>query len=447
VVVVGAGVAGLEAARLLHRADLDLVVLEARERIGGRIFTAHDTELPVGVELGAEFVHGSAPELREIARDARLTVCDIEGERWESRAGTLRPLDEEFWAELERVMSRLRDRPQQDRSFEQFLNGKPGGARLAHARQLALQWVEGFHAADPALASESALAEGGSPGDDERERRLGRVLDGYATVPNWIARDISDRIRLGAVVTAVEWSRGAVRVRVASADEEFLIDARAAIIAVPLGVLKTSAGARGAIAFDPPLESDRRKAAALAGMEMGVVTRVGLRVRDPFWMGERYVRRTGSQNLDRLAFLHTTDPDFPVWWTAYPVVAPLLIGWVGGPQARRLASLGDDEIRARAVRALARQFSMPTREASRLVTAAWTHNWQHDPFARGAYSYIRVGGKDAPAKLARPLAATLFFAGEASDADGRTGTVHGAIATGRRAAKQVLRGLSARRPR
>jgi monoamine oxidase len=345
-------------------------------------------------------------------------------------------------------MSRLRDRPGHDRSFEEFLKSKPGGARLARARRFARQWVEGFHAADPAHVSESALAEGGSPGDDQRERRIGRVLDGYDSVTRWIARDITDRIRLGAVVTGIEWSRGAVSVRVAAGtNEDSLIDARAAIVAVPLGVLKAPAGERGAIAFDPPLQSNGEKAEALGGMEMGVVTRIGLRLRELFWAGERYVQRTKRQDLDRLAFLHTTDEDFPVWWTAYPVVAPLLIGWVGGPQARRLASLGEDEIRARAVRALARQFSLPPRQASRLVTGAWTHNWQHDPFARGAYSYVCVGGKDAPAKLARPLDGTLFFAGEASDPEGRTGTVHGAIATGRRAAKQVLRSLSTRRPR
>jgi monoamine oxidase len=180
---------------------------------------------------------------------------------------------------------------------------------------------------------------------------------------------------------------------------------------------------------------------------MGVVTRVALRLREVFWAGARYIRRTKSQDLDRLAFLHTTDEDFPVWWTAYPVATPLLIAWVGGPHARVLASLGEEEIRERAIRALARQFSLSVRAASGLVSAAWTHNWQHDPFARGAYSYIRVGGNGGPAKLARPLRDTLFFAGEASDPEGRTGTVHGAIATGRRAAKQVLRALSARRPR
>ena len=77
----------------------------------------------------------------------------------------------------------------------------------------------------------------------------------------------------------------------------------------------------------------------------------------------------------------------------------------------------------------------------------WSHNWLRDPFARGAYSYMLVGGSDAPAKLARPLERTLFFAGEAADPEGRTGTVHGAISSGRRAAAQVIRTLSARRRR
>jgi monoamine oxidase len=447
VVVIGAGVAGLEAARALHDAGVEFVVLEARERIGGRIFTMRTAELPVGIELGAEFVHGSAPELREIARAARLTIVDIDGERWESRAGALRPLGDDFWRDLERVMGRLRDRPRRDRSFEEALNSMRGGPGFARARQRARQWVEGFQAADPARASESALAEGGSPGDDIRERRIGRVLDGYESVPQWMAREITDRIRLGAVVTGVAWHQREARVSVEPPGGSTQIDARAVIVSVPIGVLHAPADERGAITFDPPLALDRAKADALRGMEMGVVMRVVLQLREPFWAGERFMRRTKNQNLDRLAFLHTTDPEFPVWWTAYPVAAPLLVGWVGGPPARDLAPLGDDSLTDRAVRALGRQFALAPREARRLVVGAWTHNWARDPFARGAYSYTLVSGRDAPAKLARPLERTLFFAGEASDPEGHTGTVHGAISTGHRAAAQVIRTLSARRRR
>jgi monoamine oxidase len=442
VAIVGAGVAGLEAARVLHEAGVEFIVLEARERIGGRVFTVHDEHVAVPIELGAEFVHGSAPELRAIARLANSPILDIAGERWQSTSGTLRRLDD-FWSLLDGVMQHLNAKHGPDRSFQQFLNTKPGGRRLAHARSFALQWVEGFHAADPTRISAHALADGGSPGDEVREQRIGRFIDGYDAVAKWIVRDVTDRLRLGAVVTAVNWQPGGVSLDVRQPNGESVeaLSARAAILTVPLGVLQAPPGEPGAIAINPPLEGDNAKAESIGGMDMGSVMRVTLALREPFWTSERFARRAKSESLDRLDFVHTNDGDFPVWWTHYPVSAPMLVAWVGGKRARAVASLDDDQAVSRAVDSLARQFRMSRREAGRLVTGAWLHNWQKDPYARGAYSYIVVDAGDAPAKLARPIQRTLFFAGEASDTDGRTGTVHGAIATGRRAAKQVMRVL------
>jgi len=442
VAIVGGGVAGLEAARVLHASGVELIVLEARERIGGRIFTLHDDTASIPIPLGAEFVHGAAPELRQIAHDARAAIYDIGGERWRSSHGTLRRLDD-FWQQLDAVMQRLNAKRDPDRSFEQFLNSRPGGARLAHARSLALQWVEGFHAADPARVSERALADGGSPGDDVRERRLGRFLHGYDAVPRWIGRDIERVVRLGAVVSAVRWQPGAISLDLREPNGESVtaLEARAAIITAPLGVLLARPSEPGTIVFDPPLDADRVKSEALRGMEMGAVMRLTLAVREPFWTSERFRRRAKTQNLDRLTFVHTSDRDFPVWWTPYPISAPMLVAWTGGTRARELSSLRDEQVMDRAIEALAREFGVTRREARRLVTGSWIHNWENDPYARGAYSYMLVGGSDAPAKLARPIDRTLFFAGEASDSEGRTGTVHGAIATGRRAAKQLLRVL------
>lgn len=438
VVVIGAGVAGLEAARILHQHDVDFVVLEARERLGGRVFTLRAPGLPVPIELGAEFVHGSAPELRDIARDAHLTVADVEGERWQSHASRLRPLDD-FWKVLDVVMRRLRDRGP-DRSFEQFLKTLPRGSTIARSRALALQWVKGFHAADPARVSEHALADGGSPHEDVREQRLARALGGYDAVPRWIAKDIVDRVRFGSVVTGIQWEPGGVcvQLRAPSGESRSAVDARAAIVTLPLGVLQALPGEPGSVTFAPALDSLREKVSALEGMEMGTVLRVILHLREPFWTTGHFARRAKSQNLDRLAFLHTSDPDFPIWWTSYPVRAPLLVAWSGGPRARELGALADEEIIHRAISALGRQFGLRQRGARKMVVASWLHNWESDPYSRGAYSYMTVGGKKAPAKLARPVKRTLFFAGEASDAEGRTGTVHGALATGARAAKQLL---------
>ena len=268
------------------------------------------------------------------------------------------------------------------------------------------------------------------------------MLGGYDAVAKWIGRRCSDRIRLGTVVTGVRWQEGGVHIetRQPSGTSSGIV-ARAAIVALPLGVLQAEPGEPAAVAFDPPLAGESGKAAALEGMTMGTVARITLRLREAFWTSSRFARRVKDQNLDRLSFLHTEDPDFPIWWTSYPVAAPVLVAWRGGVRARAISAAGEDQAVELAVAALGRQFGLTRREARGMVTASWFHNWASDPYARGAYSYSVVGGIGAPAKLARPVRRTLFFAGEASDSEGRTGTVHGAIASGRRAAAQLLRVL------
>ena len=138
-----------------------------------------------------------------------------------------------------------------------------------------------------------------------------------------------------------------------------------------------------------------------------------------------------------MSFLSTGDADFPVWWTAYPMPIPILTAWAGGPTAARLAHYTADELTGRALDSLCRQTGLARELADDLLIDTWYHDWQHDPLARGAYSYGVVGGTDAADVLGRPVDDTLFFAGEATDPDGRNGTVHGAIASGYRAAAAV----------
>jgi monoamine oxidase len=119
------------------------------------------------------------------------------------------------------------------------------------------------------------------------------------------------------------------------------------------------------------------------------------------------------------------------------------VGWAGGPAAIALGA-APRELKERAVRSLADTFGIDRRTVERHLVATFYHDWSRDPFSRGAYSYVLVGGTDAAEMLSRPARGTLFFAGEATDPEGRTGTVHGAIATGQRAAAQVARALAAR---
>jgi monoamine oxidase len=439
IIVIGAGAAGLAAARSLHDADMDVIVLEARDRIGGRIWTVRDADVPIPIELGAEFVHGRAPGLDELLTEAALSRMDINGHRFRAGARRLARFDD-FWERLDGVMRRLNDLGGRDRSFREFLATRPGGRRLTADRQLTARFVEGFHGADLKDISAKVLAQSGSPGDDVQERRLGRVVNGYDSVLALLAEPVRTRVHLSSPVVTIQWdARGAI-LTVRQRQRQHQIAARAAIVTVPVGVLQASPG-RGGIRFEPEL---RQKADALAHMGSGSALRVVLHFQDRFWTADQFTRRHRVDELDTLSFIHGTDRDFPTWWTAYPVIAPILVGWCGGPHAREMSVRPTAEIVDRALDAFGRQLGESSRRLRARLLGAWTHDWEGDPYARGAYSYQLVGGANAPRQLARPLRQTLFFAGEASETSGATGTVHGAISTGRRAASQVLRSLGVR---
>lgn len=435
VAIVGAGVAGLAAMRELEGRGILTRVLEARDRIGGRIHTIRDQRVPHPIELGAEFVHGEAAEVVEVARDAGLLMYAVEGERWRSRGGRLSRL-EDFWERLHTVMRHL-DGEKRDRSFAQFLDDAPGRRSAADARALAREFVEGFHAADARRISANALADGGSPSEDATEQRQMRILDGYDRVPRWLARELQDRITTNAVVERIEWSDDGVDLTARRSDGTTMtVTARAAIVTVPLGVLLAPPGEAGAITFSPTVGVIDRIRNCLT---MGSVVRIAFLFRERWWT-ERIEAVPRDESLESMTFLHGDSGDVRVWWSLHPVQAPVMIGWVGGPAAERLAEVFG-EIEDRAIKALAANLRVSPRRVASQVEACWTHDWQADPFSRGAYSYALVGGADAASTLSRPVKGTLWFAGEAADREGRNGTVHGAIGSGRRAAQSVIRAL------
>jgi monoamine oxidase len=229
-------------------------------------------------------------------------------------------------------------------------------------------------------------------------------------------------------VRRVVWQRGRVRVQDAQGRT---YDARSAIVTVPLAILHASDG----IQFDPELPVLERTRTLLA---TGSVLRIALLFEDAFWE-EHAVRLLGKRSIVDLSFVHATGQPIPVWWTAYPVRVPLLVGWAGGPEARALVSRTHDELAALALHIVGAAFGVKPTTLRRKLVGCWSHDWQRDPFARGSYSYPAVGGKDASRWLARPVERTVFLAGEASSEAGRNGTVDGAIASGIRAARQLLR--------
>jgi monoamine oxidase len=435
VVVIGAGVAGLAAAGRLREHGVRCTLLEARTRLGGRILTSRDPRSPVPIELGAEFVHGEAPELHDIARDAGLTIVDIVGERFTAANGRMTALPD-FWQRLDRVLSRARANREPDRPLSSLLAERPGGHRFARDRTLAREFVEGFHAAEMDRISERAVAEGGNPGSDPAAQRMGRIVDGYDAVVEWLARPVLKRVRCRRIVGHVEWSRGSATITASNrAGTREVYSARAVIITVPVSLLHADARGRGTITFTPDVPPTRQAASL---MTLGHVRRIGILLDRPLL---ELLDERRQQRLASLTFIQSQGVDVPVWWTSFPLRTNLVVGWAGGPYALALEQ-DHAALAERALSSLAQLLDLDRRRLARHVLAAYSHDWGHDPFARGAYSYSLVGGVDAPRCLARPIQHTLFFAGEATEEEGRTATVHGAIATGYRAAEQVARTLA-----
>jgi monoamine oxidase len=393
-VVLGAGAAGLAAADTLARAGRRVLVVEARDRVGGRCETRRMPGLAAPVELGAEYLHGGPRATLELLARAGVPGVDSTRTQLVLWRGKLRSAN--AFAEARRAMQGARFR--KDISFAEHLRRR----RLpAFTRTLARMMVQGFDAADPALVSARDIAE-------EWKSALGasqmRPQGGYQPLLETAFRGL--HIRLGHRVRSIRWKKDAVDIDG--------IRARKAVITLPLGVLQ-----HGSVKFDPPLDKD------LSMLVSGPVIRVAMRFREEFWQE----RRPG------VAFYHSPEAPFPTFWTPLPVHAPLLTAWAGGPKAAALTGLPEKDLLKAALGSVRSVFKKIPAVEDFLV-----HDWQADPFARGGYSYMRVGGKGAREKLRRPIANTLFFAGEATDVD-ESGTVAGALRSGQRAAKELLESL------
>jgi monoamine oxidase len=415
VIIIGAGVAGLTAARDLTAARARVLVLEARDRLGGRVMTHHTSDGPV--ELGAEFVHGAVEETLSVAREAALPLRETD--RGAPRVqGTSRETTD-FFSAMDRVLAYASpDGP--DESFRHLVDRVDVGAEI---KAQCLGLVEGYHAADPARISVLSLLKNTAADERPGANRQFRFVGGYdglvAAIFQRIDLGLCD-VRLNTVVTAVRWERRRVVVRTSAGEE---LAAPQLIVTVPLGVLKA-----GAIAFSPRLAD---KEDAVGRLEMGDAERVSLCLASDAWVAPDRFPPSG--------FLMTGEPPFPVWWVSRPPPFPVVTGWSGGRNARALGQLGGAPRVDTAVAALAAALGADAGRLRQDLRDGFSHNWLADPFSRGAYSYAGVGGSEAGDELAVPVDGTLFFAGEATESNGQNGTVHGAIASARRAAKQALR--------
>ena len=451
VVVIGAGFAGLTAARDLRRAGCEVTVLEARQRIGGRVDTRHEDGMPV--DLGPSWLHGGPKNpLKPVAEAAGIPTRVTQygnvglfnllpsGEVVRIRQSEIRRFAKKFNDALEsagspaglgEMLRQAAGNRGRNQSVGQLFNDalqrvQQEGGSLSLGLVNMQRWVIESNLAAPLdEVSLNAVLEGSDtavpddeifPGDDRY------MIGGMDRLVQLLAQD--QEVQLRTVVRRVEWRAGSVRVHAlrnpgpAGEGEPAMFEADAVVVTVPVGVLS-----RGDIEFSPALPATHTR--AIGQMRMGLFNKVYLRFPRAFW----------PERWDFVA-LHAEPP--PLCYAMVNLARyqyrPALLGLTSGAMAREIEHLTNNQVVGRVMANLRRTFGadIPEPEAA-LVT-----RWGADPYAAGSYSYLPVGatGRDRE-QLARPVDGTLFFAGEATHRDDPS-TVHGAYWSGERAARSVL---------
>jgi monoamine oxidase len=426
VLVLGAGIAGLTAARELALAGLRVHVVEARNRVGGRILSRRVGEEIV--ELGAEFVHGKPPILWNLMSEAGLETYELGGKDfcWEHDA--LQPCGDDFGRDFQ-WLEALKNWDREDCSFAEYLD-------IVHvpeaSRKRLIGFVEGFNAADHRVIGVAALAKQQAIEDATEGDRMFHVRGGYAQVPDFLAQQVERRggtISMEARASEIRWKPGNVEIDCLHNLKFETYRAGAVVVALPLGVLQS-----GALKISPWPEK---------AMQLVTQIRVGNARRMIFVFGSKFwaanILRSGTNYLRELSFLHASSELFPVWWTKFPEESSTLVAWTGGPRADAIAGRAREDLEGEAVRELAKIFAIDHTQLHNLLVQSVSHDWQKDPLAQGSYSYLPAGALHVPDALCEPIESTLFFAGEHTDTTGNWGTVHGAMESGRRAANQILR--------
>jgi monoamine oxidase len=413
VIVIGAGAAGLGAARALCDRGFAVTVLEARERVGGRVWTHRG--LGPAIDLGASWIQGTRHNpLTTLAAEHRIATRETDWDDVVVYDGGEALGDLEFrrlrrrYDRLERRAARLAGRTGKVMTVDQALALASDGEALDAEERRVLEWMIAAYEELPWGVDGAELAlredEGGFGGDD--------VLfpGGYEQVIRVLAAGLT--IRLGEVVRRIEHDEAGVRV----VTDHGTYAAGHAIVTLPLGVLK-----RGAVTFSPSLPA--RKQGAIDRLAMGALDKIALVFPRAFWPAEP----------DFFGWMSPTRGEVPVILNMLKSAgAPALLAFVTGRYGEHVAALSDAEVQAQVMRVLRVMFGANIPAPTGMVRT----RWRHDPFAYGSYAHIPVGAAPADMDVLAEPVGRLLFAGEATHRE-HSGTVHGALLSGQREARRI----------
>jgi monoamine oxidase len=421
IIIIGAGASGLAAAYELSLVNKKVLVLEAKDRIGGRIDSVKDERFKQIIETGAEFIHGNLPITLQLLDKAGIKHHSVGGKMWEVEKGQVKKT-KNFFEGWDRLIKQLHTL-EKDMPIKNFLDQYFPGEKDNQLKESVLQFVQGYDAADATRASSFALREEWENEEGKQER----IDNGYLELINFLAQETKKRgneIFLSRVVKTIRWEKG-IAVVITTNNERFI--ASKILITISLGVWQAE-GKPGCISFIPAL-TEKKDAARKMGF--GAVIKINFQFGTQFWEEET------NNRFDDAGFIFT-DGEIPTWWTQNPKRNGIISGWLAGPGAFKLKDAAEEEVFEKAIHSLAYIFGNDESFIKEKLIAYYITNWTSDRFIRGAYSYATLNTSWARKILLQPIEQTLYFAGEALYTGSETGTVEGALANGIEVAREII---------
>ncbi len=420
-IIIGAGAAGLMAAYELTKAGKKVILLEARNRIGGRCYTFSGDDFATPIELGAEFIHGELPLTLKLLKEANIKYEAVSGDNFQVKNGEIVPSEffMEHWGDFEKALKEV----QEDQPLNEFLQQHFHEEKYTGLRKSVIQFAAGYDTADPKRVSLFSLRDEWL--NDHLEETQYRIPGGYIKLMDFLADQIKttgSEIILNSIVKQIDWKADFVEVITAG---HASFTGKKLVLTVPLGVLSLTENETGAITFKPDLPQQRK---AALEMGFGAIIKILMEFIEPFWE---------QQGLENLQFLFSEEK-IPTWWTQNLQDNNVLTGWLGGNPKDKIQQLSDDELLQEAINSLAAIFKVDTSFIGQKLVADKVYNWTADPFTRGSYSYATVQTKNAREILKTPVAQTVYFAGEALFEGEQLGTVEAALVSGLEVAKEIV---------
>ncbi|MCW3071220.1 MAG: FAD-dependent oxidoreductase [Bacteroidetes bacterium] len=412
IIIIGAGICGLYAAKELSGKGKSVILLEAREAAGGRIRSINGN-FSKAVDAGPEFIHGDLPITKALIKEAGGAFHEQNGKFYRSKNGKVKE-SEDMIPGWDRLMKELKSL-KKDVPLMEFLNTHFNDETDKELKTAVINMAEGFDAADANRISTFAVREEWM--GDSMELSY-RIEGGYSMLVDYLTSECKKQgcvFIMSAIVKEINWKPEPVFVHCSDGRS---YSANQVLVTVPVGILLASEDEKSHIRFTPGIPE---KIAALKQMGFGPVIKINMEFSSAFWNDPKYKGK--APQLPDLGFL-LSESEIPVWWTQEPD-APFLTGWAGGSRAEKLKTLSDEKLFEKAMASLSEAMNTPVELLQRLLKAHSVSNWGTDPFTKGAYCYETPGTAEAKKILAEPLEDKVFFAGEALGEN--MGTVEAAL--------------------